>query len=66
MSAAVQSSPRILTVLREGRCCGFVLSRGPKGFESFDSDDTSLGTFGTKEEAAAIVLNLSAAPAEGD
>jgi hypothetical protein len=33
-------------------CIGHVLSRGPKGFESFDTNDKSLGTFSTMKLAA--------------
>jgi len=31
---------------------GHILSHGPKGFESFDRDDKSLGIYPTQREAA--------------
>jgi hypothetical protein len=40
----------------DGRTCrGHVLARGRSGFEGFDIDDQSLGTFKTQAEAIAAV-----------
>jgi hypothetical protein len=43
----------MLTVF-DGRqqCLGFVLRRGSKGWEAFDSHDVSLGVYPSKAEAA--------------
>ena len=38
------------------RCVGHVLKRGFLGFESFDDDDKSLGTFVSVGDAAKAVL----------
>ena len=35
------------------RCVGHLISRGPKGFEAFDADDRSIGTFESQKAAAA-------------
>jgi hypothetical protein len=46
----------------DGRVCvGWIISRGPRGFEAFDSSERSLGTFETQREAAASI----SAAAEG-
>jgi hypothetical protein len=45
--------PTMLTIF-DGRqqCLGFVLRRGSRGWEAFDSHDVSFGLFPTKGEAA--------------
>ena len=37
--------PPMLSVFRGRDCVGFLLSRGPKGFEAFDGDQYSIGLF---------------------
>jgi len=51
--------PKFLYVIRDGSCCGFILHRGPQGFEAFDIDQTSLGHF-TDQHAAAAAVNQRA------
>jgi hypothetical protein len=54
--------PTMLTIF-DGRqqCLGFILRRGSKGWEAFDSHDVSLGIYPTKgEAAAALTLNVKA------
>jgi hypothetical protein len=46
----------ILLSVYDGRVCiGFVLPRGKLGWEAFDADDNSVGTFKTQAEAAAAL-----------
>ena len=42
-------------------CLGFIMARGPAGFEAFTRDEHSLGMFKTQREAAAA---LPGAPAD--
>jgi hypothetical protein len=48
--------PAMLTIF-DGRqqCLGFVLRRGSKGWEAFDSHDVGLGVYPSKAEAAAAL-----------
>jgi len=42
-----------LAYINDGqRCIGFILSRGKLGFELFDAEQRSLGTYPTQSEAA--------------
>jgi hypothetical protein len=44
----------------DGRAClGFILARGRAGFEAFDSEERSLGVYGTQREAAAAIMRGS-------
>jgi len=43
-----------------GRCLGFVLGRGPAGFEAFTADERSLGLFPNEKQAANALLLLEA------
>jgi hypothetical protein len=36
-------------------CIGFVLTRGPQGYEAFNADAVSLGTYTSQIDAAAAV-----------
>jgi hypothetical protein len=38
---------------------GFILARGRAGFEAFDSEERSLGVYGTQREAAAAIMRGS-------
>jgi hypothetical protein len=44
------------SVISANGCCGFLLSRGPRGFEAFDADCRSLGLFNTEQEAMDAIL----------
>jgi hypothetical protein len=44
--------PTLLSVTSGRDTIGFVLSRGREGFEAFDSNERSLGTFASMREAA--------------
>jgi hypothetical protein len=49
-----------LSYVYDGReCRGFVLARGRLGFEAFDSEERSLGVYGTQREAAAAIMRGS-------
>lgn len=52
--------PPITSVIHNGACIGFVFNRG-RGFEAFDADERSLGTFVDGQAAVAAVLNHIAA-----
>jgi hypothetical protein len=61
MTARSTQRPTLITCIRDGRCVGTILSRGPQGFESFDSCDRSIGTFESAELARDAVLRSRAA-----
>jgi len=58
VTARVAISP--LAYVYDGReCLDFVLSRGRADFEAFDSEERSLGVYGTQREAAAAIMRGS-------
>ena len=61
MSARSAQAPRLISVINDGRYLGCLLSRGPMGFESFDSCDRSLGRLERAELARDAVLRSRAA-----
>jgi hypothetical protein len=54
-SVSRKDTQPFMSVFEGGRCVGFVLCRGPKGFEGYDSNESSLGIFNNKDAAAAAV-----------
>jgi hypothetical protein len=48
-------SAPITSVFSGQICLGFILSRGPAGFEAFSTDERSLGIFASMKAAAAAV-----------
>jgi hypothetical protein len=49
-------APTPLVSVCDGReCVGFILARGKTGYEAFDRDQRSVGTFKTQHEAAAAL-----------
>jgi hypothetical protein len=58
-----QGGGNALAYVYDGQqCLGHVLSRGPNGFEAFDSDDKSLGVFETQRQAANALLIQEGGP----
>ena len=57
-ATAARSSP-LLSAYDGQRCIGFVCSRGKLGFEAFDSEERSLGVYGTQHEATAAIMRGS-------
>jgi hypothetical protein len=57
-ATAARSSP-LLSAYDGQRCIGFVCSRGRAGFEAFDSEERSLGVYGTQRKAAAAIMRGS-------
>jgi hypothetical protein len=55
MTAAKPTAP-LVSVYSGSTCIGFVLGRGVSGFEAFDADQRSLGTYPSEREAVAAVL----------
>jgi hypothetical protein len=45
-------APALLSVFDGRRCAGFLLHRGPAGWEAFTADEISLGTYPTQKAAA--------------
>ena len=45
----------LLSVFDGRECIGFIIARGKVGFEAFDSDQRSLGTFLSQREAAEAI-----------
>jgi hypothetical protein len=67
MSARKSSESPLSYVYDGQRCIAFVCSRGKLGFEAFDSEERSLGVYGTQREAAAAIMQgvaMSAAEPE--
>jgi hypothetical protein len=57
-ATAARLSP-LLSAYDGQRCIGLVCSRGKLGFEAFDSEERSLGVYGTQREAAAAIMRGS-------
>jgi hypothetical protein len=53
------SGPQMLSVYDGRTCLGHIIARGKRGFEAFDADDNSLGTFPTDQEAADAVTGAA-------
>ena len=51
----------LTSVIHEGRCLGFLLSRGRQGVEVFTRETQSSGCFPTEREAIGALLNPKAA-----
>jgi hypothetical protein len=45
----------MMPVLHGPRCVGFIFNRGKLGFEAFNSDERSLGTYPSQQEAAGAI-----------
>jgi hypothetical protein len=58
-AATAARSSLLLSAYDGQRCIGFVCSRGKLGFEAFDSEERSLGVYGTQREAAAPIMRGS-------
>jgi hypothetical protein len=54
--SATKSAASMVSIYSGNTCIGFVLSRGPAGFEAFDVSEQSIGTFVTEREAVAAVM----------
>jgi hypothetical protein len=52
-------SPTMLSVTDGRQTVGFILSRGPKGFEAFSADEKPLGLFTSAPEAANAITNAA-------
>ena len=53
--SVMTARPTLVSVYDGQRCAGFILSRGCAGFEAFDAEQHSLGTFATEREAARAI-----------
>ena len=51
MIAPVKQSQSWLAIYGGQTCCGHILNRGKAGWEAFDRDDRSLGTFERQADA---------------
>ena len=49
----------LASVFAQGKYCGAILSRGPKGYEAVDDCGKSHGCFLSQKEAAAALQELS-------
>jgi hypothetical protein len=52
---AAEYKPSMLTVYDGRDCRGFVMSRGPDGFEAFGTDERSLGKYRTQGDAVLAI-----------
>jgi hypothetical protein len=50
----------MLSVYDGRTCLGHIIAHGKRGFEAFDADDNSLGTFPTDQEAADAITRAKA------
>jgi len=54
MTASTKPAP--LVTVYDGRdCIGFIIAHGKHGFEAFDREERSLGTYRTQLDAAAAI-----------
>ena len=54
------NNPAPMLSVYSGRdCLGFILARGPRGFEAYDVDERSLGLFDNQRAAADAVINAA-------
>jgi hypothetical protein len=60
MTSVASSSP-LLSIYDGQLCVGFVFARGKQGFEAFDTDQHSLGTFASHREAATAIMREAVA-----
>ena len=51
------NKPPMICVYRGRDCAGFVVARGPKGYEAFDHEERPIGLFADEHAAAAAILN---------
>ena len=57
----MSSAPSPLSYVYDGRVCrGFVISREKLGFEAFDREQRSLGTYPTQRAAADAIMERAA------
>jgi hypothetical protein len=52
----------LFSVFDGRRCAGFLLHRGPAGWEAFTADEISLGVFATRQDAANAIPLQEAPP----
>jgi hypothetical protein len=51
------SAAPFVSVYDDKTCIGFIINRGRAGFEAFDADQNSLGTFPSEKDAANAISN---------
>jgi hypothetical protein len=49
----------MLSVYHGQRCLGNIVKRGKRGYEAFDANDNSLGTFPTDHEASNAITRAA-------
>jgi hypothetical protein len=49
------STAPMISVYDGRECVGFVIARGKLGFEAFDRNERSVGTYSTQREAVAAI-----------
>jgi hypothetical protein len=63
--AQLDAKPAFQSVYDGRVCLGHILNRGKLGFEAFDADDSSLGTFPDQKSAADAISTLGVPDAAG-
>ena len=53
------ASPMKMILGQQRTCVGFVLSRGPKGYEAFSANEMPLGEYPTEEAAVAAIIKFN-------
>jgi hypothetical protein len=59
--APIPTTPMV-SVYSGRQCVGFILARGKLGFECFDADQKSLGTYPTQRAAVAALPDAEVRP----
>jgi len=57
MSSEDTETSRLVSIMNDGTCAGFLISLGARGVEAFDKDEKSLGVFPDAVSAAITVLH---------
>ena len=65
MASNMTETP-MASVFAQGRYCGAILHRGPKGFEAVGEDNASHGCFPSQREAAVALQMAVHPPCPGD
>ena len=51
----MDQSSNILSITERGECIGFIVPRGPTGFEAYTADEKSLGIYAETNVAVVMI-----------
>jgi hypothetical protein len=61
MTSVPATTPIVSVIDADGACPGYIIKRGPAGFEAFDREDHSLGTFASEADAIEAIKRAEGA-----